>query len=433
MTMYDILIHKREHQELTDAEISYFIDGILQKTIPDYQTAALLMAISIQGMTDRETAILTQKMAESGDIVDLSPLGPYTVDKHSSGGVGDKTTFLAAPIAAAAGSIVAKMSGRGLGHTGGTVDKLESVEGVKTDLSPEKFFTLAQKNGLVIAGQSENLAPADKILYALRDVTATVSSIPLIASSIMSKKLAGGSRSIVLDIKVGSGAFLKTKAEATALARQMISIGTASGRQVTAVLSNMDTPLGSTVGNALELWEAARLLHHPVSCDLLELSLALAAEMIALSQSISIEAATAKAKEALNSGAALRRLTALCEGQGGILPDLLADQPFRRAGALYDIRSPYDGYITAMNTEGIGLVSTALGAGRRTKTDKIDPAAGLQLHKKTGDAVKKGQPLVTLAAADISICKAAESAYLAALTFGETPPPSAPLILDILH
>lgn len=423
MNMYEILTKKRQGNALTEAELGFWIEGVVQGSIPDYQISALLMAICCRGMTDRETAALTRLMAESGDQLELSRLGNATVDKHSSGGVGDKTTFLAAPIAAAAGATVAKMSGRGLGHTGGTIDKLESIPGVSTTLSVDKFFAIAEKTGLVIAGQSGRLAPADKQLYALRDVTATVASVPLIASSIMSKKLAAGSQSIVLDVKVGAGAFLKTAEEAEALARTMIAIGTACGRRVTAVLSRMDDPLGRAVGNALEVIEAAELLQHPVSSDLVKLSLTLATEMLASSLAISVDKAEQKAKEALCSGAAYQKLCDMVAAQGGDIAYLKEPARFPAAGATLDLPSPKTGYLSAMDSETIGRCAVQLGAGRRVKGDSIDPAAGIYLHKKTGDFVAQGEPLATLYAATPALCQQAKATYLSALSFGEKPTP----------
>lgn len=421
MDMYEILAKKRDGGALTEAELGVWIDGVVRGTVPDYQTAALLMAICCNGMTDRETAILTRLMAESGDQMELSPLGSATVDKHSSGGVGDKTTFLAAPIAAACGATVAKMSGRGLGHTGGTIDKLESIPGLRTTLSGEEFFAIAAKTGLVLAGQSGQLAPADKQLYALRDVTATVPSIPLIASSIMSKKLAAGSRSIVLDVKVGTGAFLKTEQEAATLAKTMIAIGTACGRRVTAVLSRMDDPLGRAVGNALEVIEAAELLRHPVCSDLVELSLTLATEMLASSLQIPVAEAGQKAKDALYSGAAFQKLCEMVAAQGGDPTYLEHPDRFPAAGASLEVLAPQTGYLSAMDSEAIGSCAVLLGAGRRVKGESIDHAAGIYLHKKTGDRVTAGEKIATLYAADQTLCEKAMPTYLAALSFGEQP------------
>ncbi len=432
ITMYDIISRKRDGGALTEEQIAYWIDGVVGQTVPDYQTAALLMAICIRGMNDTETAILTRKMAESGDMVDLSALGDGTVDKHSTGGVGDKTTLLAAPLAAACGCVVAKMSGRGLGHTGGTVDKLESIPGFVTALETEKFLNTAAETGLVVAGQSGNLAPADKILYALRDVTATVGSIPLIASSIMSKKLAGGSRNIVLDVKVGNGAFMKSVSEAEELARAMMAIGRAAGRRVTAVLSRMDTPLGRMIGNSMEVSEAAALLKNPEPCDLLQISQILAAEMTALALQIPVEQAAVRVDGALHSGAGFDKLCEMVTAQGGD-PEYLKDSSrFAPAGCQINVTAPESGYICRMDSEQIGLCAVQLGAGRRTKQSVIDPAAGICLHKKTGDRVRKGEPVATLYCADSTLAEQAVPLFSAALSYGEKPD-AAPTVIKILR
>ena len=419
MTMYDIISLKRDGKELSPSQIKFWINGVVSGKIPDYQTSALLMAIYLNGMTAKETTVLTMEMAQSGDKADLSPLGDKTVDKHSSGGVGDKTTFIAAPIAAAAGAVVAKMSGRGLGHTGGTVDKLESIPNIKTALSTEEFLSIARSNNFVLAGQTGNFAPADKKIYALRDVTATVGSIPLIASSIMSKKIASGAKSIVLDVKVGSGAFMKSTCEAEELAKAMINIGKNCGRKVTAVLSNMDIPLGLAVGNSLELSEAAELLKNPVKCDLLEVSFTLASEMISLSLGVSVEEAKEKAKEVLTSGKAFQKLCDMVDFQGGDSEYLKNTELFKKASNSLDIRAQSNGYITNMNTEEIGICSVKLGAGRQSLDDKIDYSAGIKIYKKTGDKVNKGEVMATLYADDLSLCKSIEPDYLKAVEIGE--------------
>lgn len=432
MTMYDIISSKRDGKELTKSQIGFWITGVVNDTIPDYQSAALLMAIYLNGMSKSETAELTRCMAYSGDIADLSVLGDNTVDKHSSGGVGDKTTFIAAPIAAAAEAVVAKMSGRGLGHTGGTVDKLESIPGIKTALSTEEFFNIAKRNNLVLAGQSGNLAPADKKLYALRDVIATVDCIPLIASSIMSKKIAGGSKSIVLDIKVGNGAFMKNIEQAEALANAMIDIGKACDRRVTAVLSNMNIPLGNNIGNALEVIEAAELLKEPKPCDLIEISLILAAEMIALSLNISIDDAKTKAEQALYSKAAFECLCNVITAQGGDSNCLKDISLFKKASAHIEVIAPDDGYITSMDTEKIGMCAVHLGAGRLTKETVIDYTAGIKLHKKTGDRVTAGESIATLYAKNDEICANVKNEYLKAISIG-VEPIKTPMVYKIIR
>ncbi len=432
MEMYEIISKKRHGGQLDSLELSFWINGVVESSIPDYQSAALLMAICCNGMTDEETATLTRLMAESGEQLDLSPLGNATVDKHSSGGVGDKTTFLAAPIAAAAGATVAKMSGRGLGHTGGTIDKLESIKGFKTSISGEDFFSIAKKTGLVIAGQSGALAPADKQLYALRDVTATVDSIPLIAASILSKKLASGSKSIVLDVKVGSGAFLKQEEEAERLARTMIRIGKACGRNVTAVLSRMDDPLGYAVGNALEVIEAAELLKNPTSCELVTLSLTLASEMIASALECTPEVATERAKAALESGAAFEKLLQMVAAQGGNIDCLKNTALFPSAGAELTLCAETSGYISKIDSEAVGRCAVSLGAGRRVKEDTIDPAAGIRFYKKTGDAVTKGEPIATLYAKTRESCEQAAKDFLPAVLVGEKPTVP-PVVIKVLR
>ncbi len=429
MRMYDIIKKKRDGAELTKAEIKFFVSGAADGSIPDYQLSAMLMAIYFNGMTKRETADLTVAMANSGDTVDLSGLGAITADKHSTGGVGDKTTLIVAPIVAACGIKVAKMSGRGLGHTGGTVDKLESIPGYRTTLSKEEFFHAASKSGMSVIGQSGNLAPADKKLYAIRDVTATVESIPLIASSIMSKKIAAGAECIVLDVKVGSGAFMKTKEQAEALAREMIDIGTAAGRKTAAVISNMDVPLGKNVGNSLEVTEAVETLRGNGPADLKELCIELAASMLTLAGKGSYEECKTLALNTLESGAAFDTFKACVAAHGGDTeyidnPDLLAKAEFS-----LEIKADADGYIAAMNSERIGNAACMLGAGRKTKEDSIDPSAGLEIIAKTGSKICKGDSLVRMHTNNESLFDAAVNEYKAAVTLSESCPEVMPVIL----
>ncbi|MBQ2811754.1 MAG: pyrimidine-nucleoside phosphorylase [Clostridia bacterium] len=433
MRFYDIIKKKRDGFELTKEEIEFFAFGAADGSIPDYQLTAMLMAIFFKGMSKRETADLTLAMANSGDTVDLSPLGGITADKHSTGGVGDKTTLIVAPIVASCGVKVAKMSGRGLGHTGGTVDKLESIPGYKTTLTREEFFGVVEKSSMSVIGQSGNLAPADKKLYALRDVTATVDSIPLIASSIMSKKIAAGTACIVLDIKVGSGAFMKTPELAQSLAREMIDIGTAVGRKTAAVISNMDVPLGINVGNSLEVIEAVETLRGNGPEDLKELCICLAANMLVLAGKGSEKECTALARAALESGRALETLKACVEAQGGDSTYLDCTDKFPKAKYSFDIVAESDGYITKMDSERIGIAACMLGAGRKTANDTIDFAAGLKILKKTGGKVCKGDILATLYANDEALFASAAEEYTAAVTLGNSRPKVLPIIISTVR
>lgn len=422
MRIYDLIEKKRDGGELTTEEIDFFIKGVTDSSIPTYQVSAMLMAIYFRGMTDRETSDMTLAMAHSGDVMDLSVIKGHTVDKHSTGGVGDKTTLIVAPIVAACGGIVAKMSGRGLGHTGGTVDKLESIPGFKTEMSVQDFLSCAQENGLCVIGQSGNLTPADKKLYALRDVTATVDSIPLIASSIMSKKLAAGNKSIVLDVKVGSGAFIKDVDRARLLARKMINIGNAAGRNVRAVLTNMDVPLGHAVGNALEVKEAVEVLNGRGPEDLKKVCIALASNMISLVNGIDAEKAEDMCLLAISSGAALERLRKMVIGQGGDVSYIDSPEKFKTSLYSENILSPRGGYIARMNTESIGISSVILGAGREKKEDSVDFAAGIIIKKKTGDEVRKGDVLAVMYTDKKEALPVAEERYLQALIFSDEKP-----------
>ncbi len=428
MRMTEIIEKKKRGFSHTKEEIDFVINGLLKGTIPDYQLSAWLMAVCFRGMTDEETAILTHAMAHSGAVADLSSLGGTTVDKHSTGGVGDKTTLVLAPLVACLGGTVAKMSGRGLGFTGGTVDKLEAIPGFCTELAEDRFLAQAKQIGAVVVGQSGNLTPADKKLYALRDVTATVDSIPLIASSIMSKKLAAGAASIVLDVKVGSGAFMKDLASAELLAQKMVSIGRASGRRVSALLTNMDVPLGYAVGNALEVIEAVAVLEGKGPEDLRELCLSLAAEMLSLSCSLPEEEARARCERALLDGTAKKTLMRMVAAQGGDVSFLEDVSRFPRASLTYEVKSPTQGYLYRMDTEKIGMTSAALGAGRRTKSDRIDMTAGIVLAKKTGDYVDQGETLAVLHTSSAVDPHDVEGLFLSALTFSAEKPPQRALI-----
>ena len=433
MRMYDIILKKRANLPLLDKEIRFVIDGYVNGEIPDYQVSALLMTIVFNGMNARELGTLTLAMAQSGNMVDLSNIDGITVDKHSTGGVGDKTTLIIAPLVAACGGKVAKMSGRGLGHTGGTIDKMESIPNLKVSLEQDAFINQVNKIGLAVIGQSEGLAPADKKLYALRDVTGTVDSIPLIASSVMSKKLASGAQAILLDVKVGSGAFMKNIEDARELAKAMVDIGKGNGRLIKAILTDMDRPLGHAIGNALEIREVIDTLKGHGPEDLTHECIIMAAHMLVLSHICDYETALSRVQEALDSGAALERLRMMIDAQDGD-SRVIDDESLLAIGKFtYDVTAPQDGYITHMNTEQCGIASVMLGAGRTVKDGPIDYSAGILMHKKTGDSVTVGECIATLYASDESLLSNAAKTYLEAITFGETAPIMADTILDIVE
>jgi pyrimidine-nucleoside phosphorylase len=395
--MVDLIAKKRDGKELTTEEINFFIDGYTKGDIPDYQVSAMNMAIYFQDMSDRERADLTMAMVNSGETIDLSAIEGIKVDKHSTGGVGDTTTLVLAPLVAALDIPVAKMSGRGLGHTGGTIDKLESIEGFHVEISKDEFVNLVNQHKIAVIGQTGNLTPADKKLYALRDVTATVNSIPLIASSIMSKKIAAGSDAIVLDVKTGAGAFMKTVEDAKELAHAMVSIGNNVGRKTMAVISDMSQPLGAAIGNSLEVQEAIDALRGQGPKDLEELCLALGRQMVYLAQKAdSLEDAEEKLKEVIRNGKALEKFKEFIQNQGG--DPSVVDHPDRLPKAQYLIELPaqQDGVVAELVADEIGTAAMLLGAGRATKESEIDLAVGLMLNKKVGDAVKKGDSLVTI-------------------------------------
>lgn len=433
MRMYDIILKKRANLPLSDKEIRFVIDGYVKGEIPDYQVSALLMTIVFNGMNARELGTLTLAMAQSGNMVDLSNIDGITVDKHSTGGVGDKTTLIIAPLVAACGGKVAKMSGRGLGHTGGTIDKMESIPNLKVSLEQDAFIDQVNKIGLAVIGQSEGLAPADKKLYALRDVTGTVDSIPLIASSVMSKKLASGAQAILLDVKVGSGAFMKNIEDARELAKAMVDIGKENGRSVKAILTDMDRPLGHAIGNALEIREVINTLKGHGPEDLTHECIIMAAHMLVLSRMCDYETALNRVQQALDSGAALERLRLMIEAQGGDSRVIDDDRVLTIGKFTYDVTSPQDGYITRMNTERCGIASVMLGAGRTVKDGPIDYSAGIVMHKKTGDAVSMGERIATLYASDESLFTNAAQTYLAAITIGDTASKVMDTILDIVE
>ncbi|WP_027964519.1 pyrimidine-nucleoside phosphorylase [Halalkalibacillus halophilus] len=397
MRMYDIIAKKRDGHELTTEEINFFVTGYTDGSIPDYQASALSMAIYFNGMTEDERATLTVAMAESGDTIDLSAIEGIKVDKHSTGGVGDTTTLVLAPLVASVGVPVAKMSGRGLGHTGGTIDKLEAVPGFHVEITNEEFIKLVNENKISVIGQSGNLTPADKKLYGLRDVTATVNSIPLIASSIMSKKIAAGADAIVLDVKTGAGAFMKEESESVELAKAMVSIGNNVGRNTMAVISDMSQPLGHAIGNALEVEEAIETLKGHGPEDLTELSLTLASQMVVVGgKADSIEEARKLLEKAIEDGSALETLKVFLSSQGG--DPTVVDSPDKLPQAKFKIElaSKSSGYVEEIVADEIGNAAMLLGAGRQTKDSEIDLAVGLKLHKKIGDYVKTGESLLTI-------------------------------------
>lgn len=397
MRMIDIIEKKRDGYELTTEEIQFFIKGYTDGTIPDYQASALLMAIYFQGMNHRERKDLTMSMVHSGDQVDLSKIEGIKVDKHSTGGVGDTTTLVLGPLVASVGVPVAKMSGRGLGHTGGTIDKLESFPGFHVELTKDEFIQLVNEQKIAVVGQSGNLTPADKKLYALRDVTGTVNSIPLIASSIMSKKIAAGADCIVLDVKVGSGAFMKNVADAKELAETMVEIGNSVGRKTMAVISDMDQPLGFAIGNALEVKEAIATLKGTGPQDLTELCLTLGSQMVYLAKKAeSVDEARQMLISAIQSGKALEKMKSFITSQGGDVAYI--DDPEKLPQAKYKIELPAkaSGWIEKMMADKIGLAAMQLGAGRETKESKIDLAVGIVLNKKVGDPIEQGESILTI-------------------------------------
>ena len=433
MRMYDIIMKKRNGAELTAEEIGFFVEGYTRGEIPDYQASALMMAIYFRKMTRRETAALTMAMAHSGDTLDLSAVRGIKVDKHSTGGVGDKTSLALAPMAAACGIPVAKMSGRGLGHTGGTIDKLESFPGFTTALTTERFIENVNKIGIAIMGQTAELAPADKKLYALRDVTATVDNMSLIASSIMSKKLAAGADAIVLDVKTGSGAFMKEEADAEALAEEMVRIGTDAGRKTSAVISDMDQPLGYAVGNALEVKEAIDALKGEGPADFMELCYTLGSQMLLASgRAGSCKEARGMLEEAVRTGRALKKLEEFVAAQGGNPAAVYDTDLLPKARLVQPVPAPKSGYVSRIVCDEVGICSLILGGGRETKDSGIDLSVGLILRRKVGDRVEEGEALAVLHANDPEKAEAARKRLLMACEISETEPAKRPLIRKIL-
>ena len=427
MRAYDLIAKKRDGGAMTREELEFLIGGYVDGSIPDYQMAAWMMAVYLKGMTAQEVAQLTDVMAHSGDMVDLSPIAGIKVDKHSTGGVGDKTTLVITPIVAACGVKIAKMSGRGLGHTGGTVDKMESVPGTRMNLNQVEFFDQVNRIGIAVTGQSGALAPADKKMYALRDVTATVESIPLIASSIMSTQLAAGSDAILLDVTTGTGAFMKTVEDSITLARTMVDIGTRNGRKMAALITDMDTPLGHAIGNSLEVAESMEVLKGRGPADLKEVCLQLAANMLALAGRGNLSQCLAMAQAVIDDGSAFVLCKEMFAAQGGDVRVLDDYSLFPQAAASRDVLAEEDGYIQSCDTEKIGKASVLLGAGRNTKEDVLDLSAGIILHKKTGDFVHRGDAICTLYGKAETFA-AASQMFAGGLVLGSEKPAPKPLI-----
>jgi pyrimidine-nucleoside phosphorylase len=431
MRAVDIIIKKREKQELTQAEIDFFIKGFVSGEVPDYQASAFAMAVLLNGMTARETTDLTLAMAHSGQMLDLSDVVDLAVDKHSSGGVGDKTSIAVLPMVAACGLPVGKMSGRGLGFSGGTLDKLESIPGYRVDLTTEEFKKQLQEKGIVLTGQSLDLAPADGKLYALRDVTGTVQSIPLIASSIMCKKLAGGAQAIVLDVKTGLGAFMETLDEARQLANLMVDIGKLAGREVVALLSDMNQPLGNAVGNALEVVEAVETLRGGGSEDFREHCLHVSAHLLVLGKrAADLNEGRGMAEKSITDGSAFEKLRVLVRAQGGDVSYIDDPSKFPRAKFIEEVTAPRTGYLAQIQARSVGEAAVVLGAGRARKSDPIDHAVGIVIHHKVGDQVKEGDVLFTIHANDGSKLVEAREAVLAAHEFSDEPVGGLPLFYE---
>ncbi len=433
MRMYDLIMKKRNNETLTEEEIRFMIDNYTKGNIPDYQMSAFTMAVYFNKMNADETLALTMAMAESGDMLDLSSISGIKVDKHSTGGVGDKTSLALIPMVAALGVCTAKMSGRGLGHTGGTIDKLESFDGFNTAISTEQFINQVNRIGIAIMGQTADIAPADKKLYALRDVTATVDNMSLIASSIMSKKLAAGADAIVLDVKCGSGAFMKSEEDAIALAKEMVTIGTGAGRKTTAIISDMDQPLGNAIGNALEVKEAIDTLKGHGPKDFSELCMTLGAHMVvAGNKAATLEEATDKLKEVISNGKALDKLAEFIQAQGGNPEQVYHPELLPCASLCEEILAEEEGYIYSVQCDEIGICSLILGGGRETKESIIDLSVGFILHKKKGDFVSKGESLATVYANDSDKLIQAKTRFLKAYHISSKQPIATPFIKAII-
>ena len=433
MRIYDIIEKKRDGHKLTKEEIDFFVQEYTAEKIEDYQASALLMAIFINGMDEEETVNLTESMAKSGDMLDLSSIDGITADKHSTGGVGDKTSLVVAPICASLGIKMAKMSGRGLGHTGGTIDKLESIEGYNTSIDTDAFFKQVNEIGIALIGQTGNLAPADKKIYALRDVTATVDNISLIASSIMSKKIAAGAQNIVLDVKCGSGAFMKDEQSAAELAEMMVRIGKKCGRNMAAVITNMDIPLGSNVGNALEIKEVVDILNDKGDRQLRELCLVLSATILSISYGWDYEVAYVKAENTLTDGSALNKLKELVAAQGGNTQMIDNTSLLPKCDNSLEIKANQDGFIQSIDSKIVGESAVLLGAGREKKTDTIDYGAGIILYKKTGDKVLVGDTVAILYADSDEKLKNAEKLFNTSYKIGDEKPCEQKLIYQTIR
>ena len=433
MRMYDIIQKKRNGQALSEKEINWCIEEYVKGEIPDYQMAALCMAIYFQGMNIEETAALTFAVRDSGERLDFSEIKGLRVDKHSTGGVGDKTSLVVTPIVASLGVKVAKMSGRGLGHTGGTIDKLEAIPGFCTDLPMQTFKDIVNDIGIAIVGQNAELAPADKLLYALRDVTATVDSLPLIVSSIMGKKLAADDDCIVLDVKTGSGSFMKTTEKSKQLAEQMVEIGRRAGKKIRALITDMDRPLGYAIGNSLEVIEAVETLQGKGPEDLTELCVTLASHILNLAEKGDLSTCEKLVREAIANGTALEKLVEMVWAQGGDATYILNTDKFEKAKFTKEVKAKESGYIVGVDTENYGVASLLLGAGRNTKEDVIDMTAGIQLCKKTGDFVNAGDVIAVLYSGKDSGFAAAEERLLSATKIEAQPPKSQPLVLEIVE
>lgn len=430
----DLIQKKKNGETLTKEEIDFMITDYVAGKIPDYQMSAMLMAIYFNGMENEELAAFTLAMRDSGDLVDLSPIEGIKVDKHSTGGVGDKTTLIVGPIVAACGVPVAKMSGRGLGFTGGTLDKLESISGFRIDLSAQEFFETVKKTGISVIGQTGNLAPADKLLYALRDVTATVDSIPLIAASVMSKKLAAGSDKIVLDVTTGSGAFMKNTRDAKNLAKHMVAIGNHAGKETVAILTGMEEPLGFAIGNNMEVKEAIEVLKGDGPEDVKEVSVALAGMMLSLGlENVSHSQGKRMAKKALSSGQAFEKFKEMVQAQGGDIRYVEHPEFFERDAFEGEVLAVEDGFLSGMDTEKIGVAAGLLGAGRETKDSVIDMSAGIYLKKKIGDTVKKGEPIAICYAGTKEKLNRGMAMFESSIRYSKEAPRIPKLIVDIIR
>lgn len=430
----DLIQKKKNGETLTKEEIDFMITDYVAGKIPDYQMSAMLMAIYFNGMENEELAAFTLAMRDSGDLVDLTPIEGIKVDKHSTGGVGDKTTLIVGPIVAACGVPVAKMSGRGLGFTGGTLDKLESISGFRIDLSAEEFFETVKKTGISVIGQTGNLAPADKLLYALRDVTATVDSIPLIAASVMSKKLAAGSDKIVLDVTTGSGAFMKNTRDAKKLAKHMVAIGNHAGKETVAILTGMEEPLGFAIGNNMEVKEAIEVLKGDGPEDVKEVSVALAGMMLSLGlENVSLSQGKRMAKKALSSGQAFEKFKEMVQAQGGDIRYVEHPEFFERDAFEGEVLAAEDGFLSGMDTEKIGVAAGLLGAGRETKDSVIDMSAGIYLKKKIGDTVKKGEPIAICYAGTKEKLNRGMAMFESSIRYSKEAPRIPKLIVDIIR